>query len=211
MNRRDDTVGRRRTISRDAAVRVALDIIDEVGLQALTLESVAKRFATTTPALYHHFSNRADLLAGVARFLLTDLPLPEPSAGDDWRTQLIDLCVETRHAILKHPHAAPLVLQFLPRQLLLPAYEHWAKLMLANHVPPSLVLPITKGLEGLTYGNALLEAAIISQRLSPFPAFDPEQYPALATSLDTNRQDPERMFRATLRGFLDGILQPTTL
>ena len=203
-------MGRRPTISRDAAVRSALDIIDEQGLPALTLDAIAKRLGSTTPALYNHFSNRADLLAGVARHLLTDLPLPELPTHNDWRSQLIELCVETRHAILRHPHAAPLLLQFLPRRLLLPAYEHWGQIMISGGVPPAMLLPITKGLESLTYGTALFEAAAISERLSPFPQFEPTVYPAVATALDSNRQDPERMFRATLKGFLDGILQPHT-
>lgn len=192
-------------ISRHSAVDAALAIIDEQGLEGLSLEGVAGRLGTRAPSLYHHFTNRADLLSQVAASILRGIRLPDPSPGDDWRDSVADLCVATRRAILNHPNAAPLMLEFLPRQTLIGGYEHWAEVMLNGGVPPEQMLAIMKGTEHLTFGAALFEAALISRRLPPYPGFDRQRNPAMAVALDADRQDPERLFASTIRGFLAGL------
>jgi AcrR family transcriptional regulator len=198
-------VGRRPVISREAAVVAALSVIDEQGLDGLSLDGVARRVGTRAPSLYHHFANRADLLAEVARSILRGVELPEPEPGQHWSEAVVDLCVATRRAILEHPHAAPLMLEFLPRQTLLGGYERWAEMLLEAGVPPANILAVMKGTEHLTFGAALFEAALISRRLPPYPGFDPERTPHLAVAMDADRQDPDRLFTTTVRSFLAGL------
>ncbi|HEY1974425.1 MAG TPA: TetR/AcrR family transcriptional regulator [Pseudonocardia sp.] len=192
-------------ISRAAAVAVALAIVDESGLAGLSLDGVARRLGTKAPSLYHHFANRADLLSQVAGSILRGVTLPEFEPGDDWREAIVELCVATRRAILAHPNAAPLMLEFLPRQTLIAGYERWARLLTACQVPPEQIITIMKGTEHLTFGAALFEAAIISKRLAPFPGFEPAANPYLAGALGADRQDPERLFASTVRAFLAGL------
>ena len=97
------------------------------------------------------------------------------------------------------------MLQFLPRETLLGGYEHWARMLLAQGVPPDRMLAIMKGTEHLTFGAALFEAALISRRQPPYPGFDPERNPAMAIALEADRQDPERLFASTVRSFLAGL------
>ncbi|MCU1654666.1 MAG: hypothetical protein JWQ60_5815 [Pseudonocardia sp.] len=192
-------------ISRAAAVAAALAIVDESGLAGLSLDGVARRLGTKAPSLYHHFANRADLLGQVAGSILRGVTLPEFHPGDDWREAVVELCVATRRAILDHPHAAPLMLEFLPRQTVIAGYERWARLLAGCDVPAEQMITIMKGTEHLTFGSALFEAAIISKRLAPYPGFDPERNPYLAQALDADRQDPERLFASTVRAFLAGL------
>lgn len=198
-------MGRRPVISREAAVAAALAIIDEQGLEGLSLDGVARRMGTRAPSLYHHFANRADLLSQVAGSILRGVELPDPQPGEDWCEVVVDLCVAARRAVLEHPNAAPLMLQFLPRETLLGGYEHWARMLLGQGVPPERILAIMKGTEHLTFGAALFEAALISRRLPPFPGFEPARSPSLAVALDADRQDPERLFATTVRSFLAGL------
>ena len=65
-------------ISRETAAKAALDVIDEVGLDKLSLDRVAKKLRVQPPSLYHHFSDKAELMAEVARLILTDLPDLKP-------------------------------------------------------------------------------------------------------------------------------------
>ena len=46
-------------ISRDLCAQAALRIIDEDGLEALSLEKLARELGVKAPSLYHHFSNTA--------------------------------------------------------------------------------------------------------------------------------------------------------
>jgi AcrR family transcriptional regulator len=186
-------------------VDAALAVIDEQGLDGLSLDGVARRMGTRAPSLYHHFANRADLLSQVAGSILRGVRLPDPEPGQSWSDAVVDLCVATRRAILEHPNAAPLMLEFLPRQTLLGGYERWARLMLDNGVPPANILGVMKGLDHLTFGAALFEAALITRRLPPFPGFDADRNPSLAVALQADRQDPERLFASTVRSFLAGL------
>lgn len=202
-------MGRPAIISKQMAAEAALNAIDEDGLESLSLEAVANRLGIKAPSLYHHFADRADLLGSVARLLLKSVDVHEPEPGDDWRDTLLELCVATRTAVLKHPNAAPLLLQTLPRYIMMPAYEHWIEHIAAAGVPREAWLLIIDGLDKLTYGSVLFEAASISKRLPAFPAADGDRYPKMAEALAVNKHDPERIFRATIRAFLDGIAADT--
>ncbi|HTC82023.1 MAG TPA: helix-turn-helix domain-containing protein, partial [Acidimicrobiia bacterium] len=52
-------------ISKDASARAALEIIDAEGLEALSLERLAKELGVRAPSLYHHFADKAEILARV--------------------------------------------------------------------------------------------------------------------------------------------------
>ena len=131
-------------ISRERAARAALDLIDVVGLGGFSLEGVAKRLGVKAPSLYHHFSDKDALLAEVARLLLVDINLPGDRAPQDPLDRLVSIAVAVRRSILHHANAAPLLLQFFPRHLLLSSYE----LSLGRDNPFPVHLRLI-GLEGL--------------------------------------------------------------
>src|SRR5262245_49609050 len=112
-------------ISRQRATQAALSIIDASGLEALSLGEVAKRLRVKAPSLYHHFHNKAELLAGVAEHVLHEIDIPQTTTAN-WDDSFVQLCLATRRTILKHPNAAPLLLQYFPRTVFLSAYEFWA-------------------------------------------------------------------------------------
>ncbi len=188
-------------ISREAATKAALDVIDETGLDGFSLGAVAKRMSVKAPSLYYHFHDKAELLAEVARFILLDTGYDEGAEGS-WEERTLDLCVETRRALLKHPNAAPLILQFFPRHLLLDAYEHAVEKY--PHTRDKH-LAILEGIEKLTFGSALFDAASRARGLPSMPAVDPERYPHLAASINANTQDDEGNFVEALKMFFAGI------
>ncbi len=51
---------------REALLRASLELIDEGGVQALSLRKAARRAGVSSGAPYHHFENREALLAGLA-------------------------------------------------------------------------------------------------------------------------------------------------
>src|SRR5436190_1314527 len=72
-------------IDREDAVRTALEMIDEDGLSSFSLEKLSKRLGVRGPSLYHHFDDRADLLAHVARLVLTEVPARSGRQGEQLR------------------------------------------------------------------------------------------------------------------------------
>jgi AcrR family transcriptional regulator len=182
-------------------VLAAIEVIDADGLDAFSLGSVAKRLGVKPPSLYYHFSDKAELLALVARFILLDV---ETLQGEQttWDERTIALCVETRRSILKHPNAAPLLLQFFPRHLLLAAYEEAVR---EYPRTPELHIAILEGVEKFTFGSTLFEAAARARGVPPMPQVDAGAFPNLGRSIAANPFDDEGSFIQALRIFFAGV------
>ncbi|NKI16165.1 helix-turn-helix transcriptional regulator [Spongiibacter sp. KMU-166] len=186
-------------ISKSSAARAALAVIDEQGIDGLSLQRVAKELGVKAPSLYYHFKNKAELLAEVARRILKDAEVPDLEQYDNWREAQISLALATRASILKHPKAAPLLLQFFPRHLMLAAYNTWTGRF---DVPLNQRMVIIEGVEKLTFGSALLGAMSRGAGTPPMPDFDAEQFPDLAASMAADPHSEAEMFEETLRKFL---------
>lgn len=188
-------------ISRERAAKAALSIIDARGLDALSLDLVARKLGVKAPSFYYHFSDKAELLAEVARLLLMDIDVPAPRR-ETWEEDLIRLCVAARRSILRHPGAAQLLLQFFPRYLQLRAYD---RAISTYPFAPKITLLLIEGIEKLNYGSALFEAAARARKVPQMPPIDPERYPSLKEAVDTNDLDHEEMLVATLRVYIAGF------
>ena len=90
-------------------VAASLELADEQGLPAVTMQAVADRLGVTPMALYRHVANKADLLDGVVERILWEVPLPDPT--QPWAERLALLARGTRAAALRHPQVFPLLLQ----------------------------------------------------------------------------------------------------
>lgn len=192
-------------ISRERAARAALGVIDVQGLDALSLELVAQRMGVRAPSLYYHFRDKAELLSEVARLILLDVRAPD-AKGKDWKQALLDLSIATRRSILQHPNAAPLLLQFFPRHVLLAAYDHWIAIC---PLPAELHMVMIEGLDKLTLGSALFESSCRSRSIEPIPNFDRVKLPHLAEAIRASGLGDEALFTATVRAFLDGLSPET--
>jgi TetR/AcrR family transcriptional regulator, tetracycline repressor protein len=187
-------------ITRERAARAALGVIDVQGLEGLSLELVARRLGVKAPSLYYHFRDKASLLEEVARLILVESGTPR-RIDNDWKGNLIRLCVGVRRSILQHPNAAPLLLQFFPRHLLLPTYDR----AVADYpFPVEYHMMMIEGLEKLTFGSAFFEAAARARSVEPMPEFDPDELPHLAEAIRANVFDDEELFVETLETFILG-------
>ncbi|MFE7314005.1 TetR/AcrR family transcriptional regulator C-terminal domain-containing protein [Streptomyces sp. NPDC057555] len=96
-------------INRAAVVAEALDLLDEVGLDAVSTRRLAKRLGVEQPALYWYFRTKKDLLAAMAEAAMAPhatAPLPEP--GDDWQEWFLDNTHSFRRTLLMRRDGARL-------------------------------------------------------------------------------------------------------
>ncbi|MGW8333526.1 TetR/AcrR family transcriptional regulator C-terminal domain-containing protein [Streptomyces sp. NPDC055897] len=78
-------------MNRETVLAEALDLLDEVGLDAVSTRQLAKRLGVEQPSLYWHFSNKKELLGAMAEAAMAPhatAPLPAP--GQDWRAWFLD-------------------------------------------------------------------------------------------------------------------------
>lgn len=79
-------------IEPEAVVRAGLEILDEEGLDNITLRKIASRLGVQAPALYWHFKDKSDIIDDMAQAILKeggieDLVVPsDKGAWADWLT-----------------------------------------------------------------------------------------------------------------------------
>jgi AcrR family transcriptional regulator len=193
-------------IDREHAVRTALAIIDEEGLGAFSLEKLAGRLGVKGPSLYHHFADRASLLARVARIILSEVP--DAWSEENmlaWDEGLLGMALELRRAILRHPNAGPLLLEHFPRELVLPQYERTVAALEVAGIPDRYHVLIFEGIEKLTIGFALSQARARRPSAPVFPAVDRDELPALSRAVEANARDDESLLVGACVAFLRGI------
>lgn len=73
-------------LDRTVVVRTALDQLNEVGLDGLTLRRIAAELDVQAPALYWHVKNKRELLDGMAAMIFADAlsGLEVPRRGESW-------------------------------------------------------------------------------------------------------------------------------
>ena len=118
-------MGRPAIITKERVAAVTLRIIDEEGLDAVSIERIASELGVRGPSLYHHFADKAAILTEVARLVLGDLDLDRPS--EDWQEWLIGTSMLLYDRVLEHPSAAVILLQFLPDASMVPAFGRTAR------------------------------------------------------------------------------------
>jgi TetR/AcrR family transcriptional regulator, tetracycline repressor protein len=102
-------VRERTPLDRARITATALEMIDEVGVEKLTMRAVAARLDVSAMALYHHVEDKDELLRMVGDDILGKLNLPEPEAGD-WREQFISVSLAAVDALLEVPGLSSVLL-----------------------------------------------------------------------------------------------------
>ena len=192
-------------IRRDAVVEASLRIIDTEGLDALSLPRLARELNVQAPSLYHHFADKAEILKAVARAIVTETRLPDPQSVPNWIEWLVALSLAFRESMLRHRNAVPLLLQFMPRDVLIRNYNESALYLIEIGVPLEQVVLIMDGLDKFTLGAGITEARHGDARGGrPYANADPATEPFLVTAVAANQRSAAGAFAEAIRSFLRG-------
>ncbi|SDD13891.1 TetR/AcrR family transcriptional regulator [Rhodococcus tukisamuensis] len=194
-------------ISRTAAVAAAIAIIDGEGLDAFSLPRLAKHLGVKAPSLYHHFSDRTEILTEVARGIVLETAIPRQEDFDNWQDWVVAYGLNFRDVVMRHRNAAPLMLQVLPRNLVTDYFEAAAACLAGAGVPARLHVQILDGLEKLALGATLTEAMRPeATRSAVFADVDRVAHPVLDAALASNQRTPKQLYEQMMRSFLSGVL-----
>ena len=90
-----------------------LSLIDEQGIAAASMRTVARRLGVQAMALYRYVDNREDLFDAVVDHIVNELDddsdMQYTADHGEWRPYLTDLAWGVRRYARAHPHAFPLV------------------------------------------------------------------------------------------------------
>lgn len=86
----------------------ALGIIDDVGLESLTMRRLADAIGVKPMTLYRNLPNKEAILAAVADKLWQELPPPDLTIPA-WQLRLRAMWLDLFGLMQRHPHAIPLI------------------------------------------------------------------------------------------------------
>lgn len=115
----------RQPLSPERAVKAAIDIADELGIDAVSMRRLGQQLGVEAMSLYNHVANKEQLLDLIvdeiaSRFVL---PVPEP----DWKASLRASALSAYRVQLRHPWSCALMNS---RQLVGPARLEFANAVL---------------------------------------------------------------------------------
>lgn len=94
-------VRKRRDLSRDRLIAAGLALINEKGVDALTMRSLADSVGMTPMAFYNHFANKRELLAAIAEQVVGAARFE--STHPNWRERVQHCFATLRKICLQHP------------------------------------------------------------------------------------------------------------
>lgn len=99
--------GARGSLSRALVMETALAMLDEGGLESLSMRNLGKRLGVEAMSLYNHVAGKDDVVEGALELAVAEIALPEP--GEPWREAMRRRAASARSAFERHPWAAALV------------------------------------------------------------------------------------------------------
>ncbi len=94
-------------LTRDEVLRAGLELADADGIHGLSMRSLARHLGVEAMSLYHHVSNKEDLLDGMVDLVFGEIRLPR--VDGPWRAEIRARCVSGREVMTRHPWALGLM------------------------------------------------------------------------------------------------------
>lgn len=186
-------------ISRRKALEIALQIVDSDGLDALSIRRLATALGVNGASLYHHFSSKEDIVAGVVDLALAEVRgVGEPSGS--WRTWLPENARTLRHALLTHPALLPVVVAARSHGLGARLLDASAARLMGEGVPSAVVMPLLDALAAFAISSALHETRSVDPDESAA-----EEYPALAKAAAERGLSADQIYDLVITSILQAI------
>ena len=149
-------------LTRELVLSAALELVDDEGLDSLTMRRLGQVLERDPMSLYRYAENRAALLDGVSELVLNELAI-FPS-DPDWKAQLRRIAHDLRLLALRHPNVIPLLvtrplstpLGLRPLGTVRPLEQILALLIDAGFAPTD-ALHVYRAYYGFLYGHILNE------------------------------------------------------
>ena len=104
----EDTTPRRSALTRERIVALALEIIDEDGLEAMNMRRLAADAGVKPMSLYHHYPNKRAILEAVGEKIAA-AALGASPPDPRWQSRVRQLFMGLHALTEAHPRALPLI------------------------------------------------------------------------------------------------------
>src|SRR5690242_2317187 len=91
-------------LSRDRILEAALELVDEHGLDALTMRKLGRELGFEAMSLYNYVASKEDVIDGMLELVLAETELPR--TADDWASTVRETAISVHAALRRHSWAA---------------------------------------------------------------------------------------------------------
>jgi AcrR family transcriptional regulator len=98
---------RRKPLSRERILTAALELVDEQGIDALSMRKLGQSLGYEAMSLYNHVANKHDLLDGILDLVLAEMEPPDPDGG---LPAIRTAALSAHEALQRHPWAANMLM-----------------------------------------------------------------------------------------------------
>ncbi|MFF8309861.1 TetR/AcrR family transcriptional regulator [Streptomyces lydicus] len=222
----DSRRGPKQGLTVDAVVRVAVELADSDGLEALTMRGIARQLGVTPMTLYTYVPGKTELLDLMLDDVYLKMPRSDRSA-DPWRRRVAAVANENRALYDRHPWVATVLTARPPLGPgLMTKYEHelaaFDGLGLDDVERDAALTLLLDFVQSVARGNLAARAAARDSAMSdqqwwaanaPLLAkvFDPDRFPlaarvgSAAGAAHQGMYNPDHAFDFGLRCILDGL------
>ena len=95
-------------LSRERILQSALVLVDERGLESLTMRKLGQELGFEAMSLYNHVANKDDLINGLLDLVLAECELP--TTAGDWDVAVRRSAISVHDALRRHQWACPLLM-----------------------------------------------------------------------------------------------------
>jgi AcrR family transcriptional regulator len=158
-------------LSREAILIAALRIVDDEGIDALTMRRLAATLQVNPMSLYHHLPNKAAVLAGLAELVFAGLELPDPGDAVPWDEQLREAARAYRNGLRQHPNLALQVLSDTSAvsDVVVVTMEPFYRALDRAGLSPRQIFEAANTLIDFIHGFSLGEASVRAERFELAP------------------------------------------
>ena len=205
----------RHFVDRKDIVTAALELMNEAGLDGVTVRRLAVRLGVQNPALYWHFPSKRALLDEMAQLLQSRQDFGPPRRGESWQKWLARRGRDRRRVLLSHRDGAQLVAGTRAGTDLIAKFEAELNALVESGFTPAQALRAIATLTRFVNGFVLDEQALqhrrtdndepASKRQTKVQTTDPfDATPTLAAAI-RDSGDTDQSFEDGLLILIDGI------
>ena len=204
---------KRAPLTREFVLETALNILDEQGMDGLSMRKLASALHVEAMSLYNHVQNKNDLLNGVVDLVLARIELPD--AALPWRERLEASAVKIYEAFIQHPTLVILISSEQVNPNVMQGADSIIAALAEAGLPPLRQVNAFRGLLAMCFGFVLThtqgfsttkEMAQQEWDQADTSQWDADTLPHLANLapyfLQTHADDD---FQFMLRAYLDAI------
>jgi AcrR family transcriptional regulator len=99
---------RRLPLNRNRVLQAAISLVDEGGIESLSMRKLGQALGVEAMSLYNHVANKDDLLDGIVDLVLNEIELP--AGNQEWEAAIRTCAVSAHDALVRHPWACNLIM-----------------------------------------------------------------------------------------------------